>query len=111
VDNKGAETLSEAKEVLETLNGGMLQKTSIAGYHLFSTIVEYGGVKQRWIVVLSEKAFSRERATLEKRVEKERKKPTKRPTIRRVFQVFEGIAVLYYWLEDGEGLESKANSC
>lgn len=55
------ETLSEAKEILETLDGGMLQKTSSAGYHLFSTSVEYGGVKQRWIVVFSEKAFSRER--------------------------------------------------
>ena len=71
------ETLSEAKEVLETLDGRTLQKTSIAGYHLFSTIVEYGGVKQRWIVIFSEKAFSRERATLEKRIEKEREKVEK----------------------------------
>jgi transposase len=71
------ETLSEAKEVLETLDAGMLRKTSIAGYHLFSTIVGYGGVKQRWIVVFSEKAFSREKATLEKRVEKEREKVEK----------------------------------
>jgi len=71
------ETLSEAKEVLETLDGGMLQKTSSAGYHLFSTSVEYGGVKQRWIVVFSEKAFSRERARLEKRIVKEREKVEK----------------------------------
>jgi len=38
-------------------------------------------------------------------------KPTKRPTIRRVFQVFEGNYRPLYRLGDGEGHESKANSC
>jgi transposase len=71
------ETLSKAKEVMETLDGGMLRKTSIAGYQLISTVVEYGGVKQRWIVVFSEKAFSREKGTLEKKIEKERAKAEK----------------------------------
>ena len=71
------ETLSKAKEVMEKLDGKMLRKTSIAGYQLISTIVEYGGVKQRWIVVFSEKAFARERVALEKRIEKERAKAEK----------------------------------
>jgi len=43
-------------------------------------------------------AEKRLRETLEREDETipdQRKKPTKRPTIRRVFQVFEGITVLY----------------
>ncbi|MDI6886251.1 MAG: IS1634 family transposase, partial [archaeon] len=61
------ETLSEAKEVLESSDMEKMRRTQLSGYHLFRTFVEYGGVKQRWIVVFSEKAFSRERETLEKR--------------------------------------------
>jgi len=36
--------------------------------------VEYGGVKQRWIVVFSEKAFARETKTLEKKIKKEKER-------------------------------------
>ena len=36
--------------------------------------MEYGSVKQRWIVVFSEKAFTREERTLEKKIEKEKEK-------------------------------------
>ena len=65
------ETLSEAKEVLENADTEKMKSTSLNGYLLFSTEVEYGGVKQRWVVVFSEKAFMRETKTLEKRIKKE----------------------------------------
>jgi len=65
------ETLSEAKEVLENADTKKMKSTSLNGYHLFSTEVEYGGVKQRWVVVFSEKAFARETKTLEKKIKKE----------------------------------------
>ena len=48
-----------------------MKSTSLDGYHLFSTEVEYGGVKQRWVVVFSVKAFGRETKTLEKKIKKE----------------------------------------
>ena len=38
------ETLSEAKEVLENADTKKMKSTSLNGYHLFSTEVEYGGV-------------------------------------------------------------------
>lgn len=71
------ETISETKELLESSDTEKMRRTQISGYHLFRTFVEYGGVKQRWIVVFSEKAFTRERETLEKRIEKEREKVEK----------------------------------
>jgi transposase len=65
------ETLTEAKEVLEETDTEKMSSTALNGYHLFSIDAEYGGVKQRWIVVFSEKAFARETKTLEKKIEKE----------------------------------------
>jgi transposase len=55
------ETLSEAKELVENSDMEKMQCTSLNGYHLISTEVDYGGVKQRWIVIFSEKAFAREK--------------------------------------------------
>jgi transposase len=71
------ETLSEAKEVLENSDMEERRSTTLKGYHLFSTEVEYGGVKQRWIMVFSEKAFMREEKTLEKKIKKEKEKVEK----------------------------------
>ena len=68
------ETLSEAKEVLENADAEKMRSTSLNGYYLFSTEVEYGDVKQRWIVVFSEKAFARETKTLEKKIKKEKER-------------------------------------
>jgi len=66
------ETLSEAKEVLENADTEKMRSTTLDGYRLFSTEVEYGGVKQRWVVVFSKKAFMREPKTLEKKRRKNR---------------------------------------
>jgi len=71
------ETLSEAKEVLESTDTEKMSCTTLNGYHLFSIEVEYGGVKQRWIVVFSEKAFARETKTLEKKMQKEKEQVEK----------------------------------
>jgi len=38
------ETLSEVKEVLENADAEKMRSTTLDGYHLFSTGVEYGGV-------------------------------------------------------------------
>ena len=65
------ETLSKAKEVLENADTEKMKSTSLNGYHLFSIEVEYGGVKQRWVVVSPKKAFAREPKTLEKKIKKE----------------------------------------
>ena len=71
------ETLSEAKEVLETADTEKMISTTLEGYHLFSIEVEYGSVKQRWVVVFSEKAFARETKTLEKKIRVEKEKAEK----------------------------------
>ncbi|MDI6886928.1 MAG: IS1634 family transposase, partial [archaeon] len=175
------ETLSEAKELIENSDQEKMRSTSLNGYHLFSTEVEYGGVKLyhikagfeedegairkemlrkgRFILATNEldsdklsdeealKAYKEQqhaergfrflkdplffadsmflknesrivamvmimglalmvyslaekrlRETLEREDETipdQRKKPTKKPTMKRVFQVFEGITVLY----------------
>ena len=71
------ETLSEAKEVLENSDTEKRHSTALNGYRLFSTEVEYGSVKQRWVVVFSEKAFARETKTLERKIEKEKEQVEK----------------------------------
>lgn len=71
------ETLSEAKEVLENADTEKMRSTPLKGYRLFSIEVKYGGVKQRWVVVFSEKAFARETKTLEKKIGVEKEKVEK----------------------------------
>jgi len=71
------ETLSKAKEVLENADTEKMRSTALRGYRLFSTEVEYGSVKQRWIVVFSEKALVRETKTLQKKIEKEKEQVEK----------------------------------
>jgi transposase len=66
------ETITEAKEVLGSTDIEKMHSTTLNGYHIFSTEVEYGGVKQRWVVVFSEKAFARETKTHKKEIEKEK---------------------------------------
>ena len=106
--------------MLENADAEKMRSTTLDGYRLFTTEVEYGGVKQRWVVAFSEKAFAREtknsiaerklREALEKAGETipdQKGKPTQKPTIRRVFQVFEGITVLYMGSERVKVLNMK----
>lgn len=47
------------------------------GYRLSSRVVEYGGVRQRWIVAFSEKAYERGRNRVREKVDEEKKKVEK----------------------------------
>ncbi len=67
------ETLSEAKELLKNSLLKDMKQTSLDGYYLLSTEITYG-VKQRWIVVFSEKAYERESKTLKKSISREKEK-------------------------------------
>jgi len=71
------ETITEAKEVLESMDTEKMHSTTLNGYHIFSTAAEYGGVKQRWVVVFSEKAFARETKTQKKKIGKEKEQVEK----------------------------------
>ncbi len=69
------ETLNDAKELISMVKSDDLKESrSLDGYHLVRTEMTYGGIRQRWILVFSEKAYAREMKTLEKRIslEKER---------------------------------------
>jgi len=72
------ETITDAKEIIRNTGLNTMTKTSMDGYYLFSTRVEYGDVEQRWIVVFSEKAYSREMKTLEKQINREKEKVKKK---------------------------------
>ena len=71
------ETITAAKEILESVDMEKTCSSSLNGYRIFSTEMEYGGVNQRWIVVFSEKAFARERKTLEKKIGTEKEQAEK----------------------------------
>jgi len=59
------ETLSEAKRLVrETDQRGM--EALREGYFGKETLVEYGGIQQRWLVVFSEAAYQRELKTLDR---------------------------------------------
>lgn len=71
------ETLSDAKELICSVDIGSMIETSLEGYHLFGTEMRYGDVCQRWILVFSEKAYVREMKTLKKRIFKEKEQVEK----------------------------------
>lgn len=68
------ETISAAKKLLISSDVKSMTKTEMKGYCLLGTMVTYGGVLQRWIVVYSEKAYKRQVKTVEKRIQKEKEK-------------------------------------
>jgi len=68
------ETLSEAKKVVQYT--GILESLA-PGYEGQEFSSEYGGVKQRWLLIHSEQAYLREEKTLKKRIQKESEEKTK----------------------------------
>jgi transposase len=64
------ETLTLAQKLLQ--NAENMTATSMKGYSIQSTTVTYAGVQQRWIVVLSEQAYNREKKTLKKKTQQEK---------------------------------------
>ncbi len=73
------ETLLDAKELIRTsTTKDLKESTLLAGYHLFSTEMMYASIRQRWILVFSEKAYAREMKTLEKRINREKERIEKK---------------------------------
>jgi transposase len=63
------ETLSEVKALVSQPDHKISwQPSKIEGYRSSEVESEYGGVKQRWLLVFSEQAFQREKKTFEKRL-------------------------------------------
>jgi transposase len=65
------ETLKEAKIVVEKSNEPIVWTEHDKGYKTAEFESNYGEVQQRWILVYSEQAYSREKKTLEKKLEKQ----------------------------------------
>lgn len=68
------ETLSLAKKLVNTTKETEFQPTKDENYKVLETEKEYGGIKQRWILVHSEQAKKRETKSFEKKLEKEEEK-------------------------------------
>jgi transposase len=66
------ETLKDAKDIISMVDVHTMKETSLDGYRLFSVLVNYGRVRQRWIVVFSEKAYDREIKTSQKQMQREK---------------------------------------
>jgi transposase len=66
-------TLAEAKELIEDADPAQMLALG-DGYKYLAHSSEYGGVKQRWLLVYSEKARKRGEKTLDKRLEGEQDK-------------------------------------
>src|SRR3990167_998507 len=65
-------SINEAKEFLCRSEKEFIWSDQGNGYHITPLQSNYGGVKQRWILVYSEHAFIRESITLDKQVVKEK---------------------------------------
>ena len=68
------ETIKMAKELITATDITELQKSNLEGYWLKSYSKTYGDIKQKWVVVFSEESFKKENHTLNRNIEKERKK-------------------------------------
>jgi transposase len=63
-------TINEAKELL-TANLNLKTLKSDERYSFYQTFVEYGGVKQKWVLLLSHKMREKKEETFRKKLEKE----------------------------------------
>ena len=66
------ETIKEAKELVSKSKEDLEWVSMEGGYEISRSSSNYGGVEQRWLLVYSEKAYEREKRTLEKNIKKER---------------------------------------
>lgn len=65
------ETIKEAKILVETDRNKLNLNTIGNGYSMYSVKSEFGGVKQRWLLIFSEKAAAREIETFERKIARE----------------------------------------
>jgi len=66
------ERIGLARALIEEITAQEMRPAGQEGYRYLELCTTYGGVRQRWLVVWSEQAERQERATLQKRVNKER---------------------------------------
>lgn len=64
-------TVHEVGVLYEQVGVDQMEASEQAGYRYLEVGSGYGGVRQRWVVVYSEAAYKREKATLEKQVSRE----------------------------------------
>ena len=69
-------TINEAKELL-TANLNLKTLKSDERYSFYQTFVDYGGVKQKWVLLLSHKMKEKKEVTLRRKLEKELEKAEK----------------------------------
>jgi transposase len=67
------ETIKEAKKLLEAGEEAIDWTECEKGYKIAPFYSEYGSVKQRWLLVYSQKAYEREKKTFDKKLEKQEK--------------------------------------
>jgi len=64
-------TIKEAKLLVNETDAESMEISEQEGYRLHEASSCYGNVEQRWLVVYSAAAYKRERATLQKRIDRE----------------------------------------
>lgn len=65
------ETIKAAKALVQTPDAQIAWAEQPNGYRIAGFESDYGGVAQRWLLVYSEQAYRREKATLEKKLAKQ----------------------------------------
>lgn len=71
------ETLKEAKKAIEETDKDEMIPAQEEGYRIKEVSSDYGGIKQRWLVVFSEKSYRKQYDTLTKRIRAECDKKNK----------------------------------
>ncbi len=71
-------SIKEAKELVNKVSAKDLKKSKIEGYSWKEVESQYGGVKQRWLVVESQKRKESDKIKLSEKIEKEKEKATKK---------------------------------
>lgn len=67
------ESLSEAKALVTAPKETWTWTDQGNGYSTAATFSEYGGIRQRWLIVFSEQAYERERKTFSRNISKQEK--------------------------------------
>lgn len=70
------ETIKEAKDIINKKNDLINWELKDNGYKTFNFISNYGDVKQRWQLIFSQQAYTKEVTTLEKNIDKKFKELT-----------------------------------
>lgn len=74
---KVPDTLTRVKELLKTSDDSDFSETRDERYEVLEVSEDYGGIEQRWFIIQSEEAKTREWKKFEKKVEKENTKVIK----------------------------------